>query len=278
MRRSILACVSSTSSDGIPDLTWLMELADRAAAEGSGVVAAGFGQPGAGGEPKGRTGDWVTRTDRESELAIRDLLAGATPDIPVLGEEGGGTVGARYWAVDPLDGTTNFLLGFPVVAVSVALVQDGRPVVGAIRAPILGLSFTAARGAGAWCAGARLHVSDREPGRAVVATALPFRERTLLPGYLPVLEAVFARVEDIRRAGAAALDLAWVAAGVFDGYFELNLSPWDVAAGALLVEEAGGVATDWDGGPGYLGGDVLAGSPRTHPVLLGAASLGGRPR
>jgi myo-inositol-1(or 4)-monophosphatase len=111
-----------------------------------------------------------------------------------------------------------------------------------------------------------------------VATALPFRDRTLLPRYLPVLKGVFGRVEDVRRPGAAALDLAWTAAGVFDGYFELNLSAWDVAAGALLVEEAGGVVTDWEGGPGYIGGDILAGSPQTHAVLLDATTRAGRPR
>jgi myo-inositol-1(or 4)-monophosphatase len=220
----------------------------------------------------------VTEVDRESEAAIRSVLEDATPDVPVLGEEGGGSSGQRYWVVDPLDGTTNFLLGFPVVAISIALVQDGQPVVAVVRGPMLGLSFSAVRGGGAWSGRDSLHVSEREPDRAVVATALPFRDRTLLPRYMPVLEAVFAGVEDIRRPGAAALDLAWVAAGVFDGYFELNLSVWDVAAGALLVEEAGGVVTDWEGGSAYLSGDVLAGSPRTHPVLLEAATRGGRPR
>ena len=117
-----------------------------------------------------------------------------------------------------------------------------------------------------------MRVSERPVARAIVATALPFRDRSILPRYLPVLEAVFDRVEDIRRPGAAALDLAWVAAGVFDGYFELNLSVWDVAAGALLVQEAGGVVTDWDGGSNYLSGNVMAGSPATHAVLLAAAA------
>lgn len=107
-----------------------------------------------------------------------------------------------------------------------------------------------------------------------MATALPFRESRLLPRNLPVLQAVFDRIEDTRRAGAAALDLAWVAAGVFDGYFELNQSEWDVAAGALLVEEAGGVVTDWEGGRKYLSGNVIAGSPATHAVLLEAARTG----
>jgi myo-inositol-1(or 4)-monophosphatase len=258
-------------------LTSMLETAERAASEGAGIVISHFGQRGARGESKGRIGDWVTEVDRQSEAAIRSVLKGATPDIPIQGEEEGGSVGERYWVVDPLDGTTNFLLGFPVVAISIALVEAGRPVVALVRGPMLGLSFSAIRGAGAWNAGDPLRVSERTPGRAVVATALPFRDRTLLPRYMPVLEAVFAGVEDVRRAGAAALDLAWVAAGVFDGYFELNLSPWDVAAGALLVEESGGVVTDWQGGSAYLYGDVLAGSPRTHPVLLEAARAG-RPR
>jgi myo-inositol-1(or 4)-monophosphatase len=258
-------------------LVSLLEVAELAATEGARIVVSRFGQPGARGESKGRTGDWVTEVDRQSEAAIRSVLERATPDVPILGEEEGGSAGECYWVVDPLDGTTNFLLGFPVVAISIALVEAGRPIVAVVRAPILDLSFSATRGGGAWSGGDPLRVSEREPGRAVVATALPFRVRTLLARYMAVLEMVFAGVEDIRRPGAAALDLAWVAAGVFDGYFELNLSPWDVAAGALLVEESGGVVTDWKGGPAYLTGDVLAGSPRTHPVLLKAARAG-RPR
>ena len=103
-----------------------------------------------------------------------------------------------------------------------------------------------------------------------MATALPFRQSPLLPRYLRALEAAFGRIEDIRRAGSASLDLAWTAAGVFDGYFELNQSEWDVAAGALLVEEAGGVVTDWEGGSEYLAGNVIAGSPATHAALLDA--------
>jgi len=254
------------------DSRQLLRQAEEAAALGGRIVASRFGRPGAHVEAKGRTGDGVSTVDRESEAAIRDFLQHATPDISVLAEEGGGRRGEAYWAVDPLDGTTNFLLGFPVVAVSVALVQDEQPSVAAVRAPLLGLSFSAARGRGAWCDGDRMRVSERPVARAIVATALPFRDRSILPRYLPVLEAVFDRVEDIRRPGAAALDLAWVAAGVFDGYFELNLSVWDVAAGALLVQEAGGAVTDWDGGSNYLSGNVMAGSPATHAVLLAAAA------
>jgi myo-inositol-1(or 4)-monophosphatase len=256
------------------DLTSFQRIAEAAAAEGSAIVARRFGRIGVTPELKGRVGDWVTSVDRESEAAIRASLERATPGIPIMAEEGGGERGPRYWAVDPLDGTTNFLLGFPVVAVSVALVTNGRSEVAAIRAPLLDLAFSATRGRGARCGGRLLEVSDREPSRAIVAMALPFRNRALFPRYLAALEAVFESTEDVRRAGAAALDLAWVAAGVFDGYFELDLSEWDIAAGALLVEEAGGVVTDWEGGPNYLSGNVIAGSPATHAVLLEAARKG----
>jgi myo-inositol-1(or 4)-monophosphatase len=221
-------------------------------------------------------GDYVTEVDRESEAAIRDVLRRATPDIPILGEETGGDVAAEYWAVDPLDGTRNFLLGFPVVGVSVALVRDGRPQAAAVLAPFLGLSFSAARGLGATSKGGPVRVSARPPGEAIVATGFPFRRKERLAEYLPAFEHVLRRAEDLRRAGAASLDLAWVAAGVFDGFFELGLSVWDVAAGALLVEEAGGTVTDWGGGREYLAGDILAGSPATHPLLLEAAFPDGK--
>ncbi len=223
-------------------------------------------------ERKG-AGDYVTEVDRTSERAIAGALAEATPGIPVLGEEGGGAVGDRYWVVDPLDGTTNFLHGFPVVGVSVALVEDGRPTVGVVHAPFLGETYSGARGQGAALARSsgpplRLHVSDRPPETAVVGTGFPFRRKELLPRYLAAFRRCLERFEDLRRPGAASLDLAWVAAGVFEGFFELALSPWDVAAGALLIEEAGGVVTDWTGGAGYLSGDILAGSPAVHRALL----------
>jgi len=263
------------------DIARALAVAEEAAGVGAAVVARWQGERAAGSELKG-AGDYVTAVDRESEEAIRAFLGRATPEVPVVGEEEGGRRGPTYWAVDPLDGTTNYLLGFPVVAVSVALVHDGRPVAGAVRAPFLGLAFSAARGAGAWAGGAsagggaggrnRLSVSGRPLQRAVVAMAYPFRNKALMARYGPALDRVRAEVEDLRRAGAASLDLAWVAAGVFDGYFELNLSEWDVAAGALMVEEAGGVVTDWDGGPGYLRGEILAGSPATHAALLAAAA------
>jgi myo-inositol-1(or 4)-monophosphatase len=222
-------------------------------------------------------GDYVTETDRASERAIAEVLRRETPDIPVVGEESGGSAGDRWWVVDPLDGTTNFIHRFPAVAVSVALVVEGRPVAGAVHGPFLGETYVAARGHGARALRSdgteeRLAVSERPPDRAVVGTGFPFRRKDLLPRYLATMEEALARFEDLRRPGSAALDLAWVAAGVFDGFFELALNAWDVAAGGLLIEEAGGVVTDWDGGPGWLSGDILAGPPDVHAELLRLAA------
>jgi myo-inositol-1(or 4)-monophosphatase len=254
----------------VPDLPSLLAAADEAARAGGRIVLEGAGR--ALPEHKG-AGDYVTAIDRASEEAIRSVLSRATPDIPVVGEETGGEPGEQWWVVDPLDGTTNFLHRFPAVAVSVALVEAGRPVVGVVHAPFLDETFLAARGGGARRTrsdGATevLAVSHRSVERAVVGTGFPFRRKDLLPRYLETFRRAFERFEDLRRPGAAALDLAWVAAGVFEGFFELALHPWDVAAGALLIEEAGGVVSDWSGGPDYLSGDILAGSPAVHAGLL----------
>ncbi len=215
-------------------------------------------------------GDYVTEVDRSAEqAAIRILRAGA-PDIAILAEESGGTPRERMWVIDPVDGTTNFVRRYPVVGVSVALVEDGRPVVGAVAAPLLGESWSAAEGAGAVDGnGNRLAVSTH-PGAGVVATGFPFRRKERLPRYLPVMTAALERFEDLRRAGAASLDLAYVAAGSFDGYFELGLGLWDIAAGALLVREAGGVVTDWTGDADavFVSGDILAGTPAWHAAML----------
>jgi myo-inositol-1(or 4)-monophosphatase len=219
-------------------------------------------------------GDYVTEADRASERAIGEVLRGAAPGIPVVGEElGGDETRDRFWLVDPLDGTTNFVHGFPVVGVSVALLEDGRPVAGAVHAPFLGETWSAARGLGAAEAnGDTLQVSDRPPEKAVVGTGFPFRSKHRLDEYLAVFVPAFRRFEDLRRPGAVCLDLAWVASGVFDGFFELGLGDYDVAAGGLLVEEAGGLVTDWTGGPGYLSGDILAGPPQVHAELARLAS------
>lgn len=274
----------------LPDeLERARDLAVRAALEGGRVLRevwhaweAGRGDGGPAREVQEKaSGDYVTEVDRRAERAIGSLLRAEAPDVDVVGEELGGEVGGAvdqrsgsFWLVDPLDGTTNFFHGLPVFGVSVALMEEGRPVAGAVHAPVLGLTFSGARGPGASGGGRPLRVSSRDPATAVVATGFPFRVKDRLPQYERLLRPALRRFEDLRRPGAASLDLAWVAAGILDGFFELGLSPWDVAAGGLLVEEAGGVVTGWDGGPDYLSGDILAGNPAVHAVLL---DLAGQP-
>jgi myo-inositol-1(or 4)-monophosphatase len=251
------------------------EVAMRAALTG-GAVVLGADQR-RDGSAKGLPGDYVTATDLASEHAIRAYLASATPGVPMVGEEdGGATAGGPYWLVDPLDGTTNFMHGFPVVGVSVALIEDGRAVAGCVHGPFLCATYLGTRGQGAFSIGldgarTRLRVSERGATQAVVATGFPFRHKDLMPRYLRMFESALGAFEDLRRPGAAAMDLAWVAAGVFDGFFELALSPWDVAAGGLLVQEAGGVVTDWEGDDDFLPGTILAGSAAVHEQLRGLA-------
>lgn len=234
---------------------------------------AGLPRPGGAVELKGR-GDYVTATDRRSETAILEVLAREAPGIAVLAEEGGGMRASTMWAVDPLDGTTNFTRGLPSVGISVALIEDRKPVAAVVLAPFLGLEFTATQGHGAFRNGERLPRHRRlDAGAAVVATGFPFRNKALLERYLPVMHAALVRFEDLRRAGAAALDLAWTAASTFDGFFELGLNTWDVAGGALLVLEAGGRVTDWSGGDTWIEtGNILAGAPAVHEALLELAA------
>jgi myo-inositol-1(or 4)-monophosphatase len=261
------------------DLEAMRETALAAAVAGADVVRREWAST-VRADPKGLPGDWLTRVDLASEAAIGAFLASATPEISMQGEEGGGAAEGLRWVVDPLDGTTNFVHRFPAVGVSVALVQDDRPVAAAIVAPLLGDAWHAARGAGAtWvppgeAAPVACRVSERPVGQAVVGTGFPFRRKERLDRYLPAFERALRTFEDLRRPGAACLDLAWVASGVLEGFFELALGPWDVAAGILLIEEAGGVVTDWGGGPDALAGDILAGSPGVHDELLRIAGEG----
>ncbi len=251
------------------DLDALLDAARRAAVAGSEIVLDAFGDA-ANVRAKG-PGDWVSDTDTASEHAIRAVLQHSAPDLAFFGEETGGERADVGWFVDPLDGTANFVHGFPVVGVSVALVADGRPVVGVVHAPMLGRVYSARLGGGAFCDGRPIRVAERPVEEAICATGFPFRaKRDRLPEYFPVFERALMTFEDLRRAGSASLDLSWTAAGVFDGYFEQALGTWDVAAGALLVREAGGVVTDWQGDDrAWLhSGDIVAAPPHVHQRIL----------
>lgn len=216
--------------------------------------------------------DFVSEADRRAEEAIVRRIRQAHPDHRILSEEAGlvtGGAGELQWIVDPLDGTTNFLQGLPIYGVSLACREGDVLVAAVISDPQGGHVYTASRGGGAYRDGLRLRVSGR-PGLegAFLATGYPFKARETLDTYLDLFRGVFLEAKAIRRCGAAALDLANTAAGVFDGFFEFRLSPWDIAAGALLIREAGGVVTDLDGGDRFLEtGNVLAGSEGVHGQL-----------
>jgi myo-inositol-1(or 4)-monophosphatase len=255
------------------DYRELLASAERAARAGGSIVRDHFGRLVSVREKS--PGDWVSEADLASEQAIRTMLTRESA-LPVFGEEAGGDEFDTGWLVDPLDGTSNFVHGFDAVGVSIGLIENGVPVVGVVHAPLLDRTFCAARGVGAFRDERPLRVADRAPVQAIVATGFPFRHKDLLPVYEPAFAAALRAFEDLRRAGSASLDLCWTAEGVFDGYFELALGSWDVAAGGIIVREAGGVVTDWRGDDrAWLrSGNVLAGPPEVHDVLLAITSSG----
>jgi myo-inositol-1(or 4)-monophosphatase len=215
--------------------------------------------------------DFVSVIDKSAERAIIDTLAAKYPGHAFKAEESGEAGTSRYtWVIDPLDGTTNFLQGIPYYCVSIALQIDDTIAVGVIYDPTSGRLFTATRGHGAFLDGVRIHVSGR-PGltEAVVGTGIPFRDWSYLDDYLASLRVIMQRCAGIRRPGAAALDLASVSAGWIDGHWEKGLNAWDMAAGSLLIQEAGGVVTTFNGSAAFLNsGQVLAGAPGVHAELL----------
>lgn len=249
----------------------LLAVAIEAARAGGEILRRWFGDSSLDVRAKTEN-DFVTLADRESEEAVLAILGEKFPEHRILSEEAGYTGGESSefeWIVDPLDGTTNFLQGLPTYAVSIACQQGGRMRVAAILAPERGDLYTATLGGGAHWNGQPLRVSDRHGLKgAFLATGYPFRAKSALDLYLRVFRDIFLEARAIRRCGAAALDLAYTAAGVFDGFFEFRLSAWDVAAGALLIEEAGGVVTDLDGGRDFLRtGNLLAGAPGVQQGL-----------
>ena len=221
---------------------------------------------------KGRH-DFVTEVDKAAERIISDILLAGEPGSTILGEEfspGAESGRGLVWVVDPLDGTTNFLHGLPWYAVSVAAAVDGRLEAGVIVHVPAGERYTARRGGGAWKGAERLAVSAIEdPAFALVGTGFPFKDTEALDQYAAQFARVAAGTSGIRRPGAAALDLADVAMGRYDGFWEQWLGAWDMAAGTLLVREAGGVVTDFSGQDiGIEAGPVVAGNPALHAWLL----------
>jgi myo-inositol-1(or 4)-monophosphatase len=216
--------------------------------------------------------DFVTEVDRTAERMIAELVLAAEPDAQIVGEELSPKIVTQglVWIVDPLDGTTNFLHDFPSYAVSIAAAVDGVVEAGVVHHITRNEVYTASRGAGAWVGSRRLKVSAIEnPGFALIGTGFPFKDESRLEEYQVQFGRVAVAASGIRRPGSAALDLAEVAAGRFDGFWEQHLSAWDMAAGSLLIREAGGAVTDFTGrdiGIEHTG--VVAGNPAIHRWLL----------
>ena len=220
-------------------------------------------------DQKGKN-DFASEVDRMAEREIINIIKTAYPEHSILAEESGVHKGNDFvWVIDPLDGTTNFLHGFPQYAVSIALKHKGRIEVGVVYDPLRDELFTAKRGGGAMLNNRRLRVTAQNSLKgALIGTGFPFKTQQHLDAYLGMFRAVTIDAAGIRRAGSAALDLAYLAAGRLDGFWEIGLMEWDMAAGILLVKEAGGVITDFSFNDKYLeSGNVIAASPKMHQLL-----------
>ena len=243
-----------------------------AAARSAGkVIAAHFRRLPASAVRRKGVNDFVTRADLEAEAAIRRILAERCPGHGILAEESGGAAAGEWlWVIDPLDGTTNFIRGIPQFAVSLALLHGGRPQVGIVYDPLSQDLFHALAGRGAFLNGRPIAVSATDDlAAALGATGFPFKAPELRPAYAGAFAALMGRCQDMRRCGAAALDLAHVACGRYDFFWEAHLLPWDFLAGKLLVEEAGGRSGDFTGKElGLRSGTVLAANPLLFPALV----------
>ncbi len=250
--------------------TFLSAAIDAARAAGDVIRAGAMNRASLDIERK-TVNDFVSVIDKEAERVIIDMLAAQFPDHAFKAEESGDAGTSRYtWVIDPLDGTTNFLHGIPYYCVSIALQIDDTVVVGVVFDPTSGRLFTATRGHGAFLDGIRIHVSGR-PGldEAVLGTGLPFKDWHYLDDYLASLRVIMQRCAGIRRPGAVALDLAYVSAGWTDGHWEKGLNAWDVGAGSLLVQEAGGVVSTFTGNRAFLNsGQIVVGTPGVHAALV----------
>lgn len=220
-------------------------------------------------ETKGKN-DFVSEVDRQAEAEIIKILHQAYPDHSILAEENGSFEGNEYqWIIDPLDGTTNYLHGFPVFAVSIALAFGNDLLHAVVYDPLRDELFTATKGDGAMLNNRRLRTTNKKDiTGSLLGTGFPFKDQQHLEVYLETFKALFPDSAGIRRAGSAAIDLAYVAAGRLDGFWEIGLNPWDMAAGALLVSEAGGVCSDFSGGTDFLAtGNIIAGGLGVHGAI-----------
>lgn len=250
-----------------------LETAVRAAKAAGQITLARFGELSAADIMAKESKDFVTEVDKACEAAISSIITASFPLDSLLCEEGTLADGSsgRTWIVDPLDGTLNFIHSFPVFSISIALRgADGDLCCGVVYQPVLDELFTAEKGAGAFLNGKPIHVSSRSDKESfLIGTGLPFKEYHYIEGYVGMLKDVIRDSAGIRRAGSAAIDLAYTACGRFDGFWEYKLYPWDFSAGVLLVREAGGTVTDFSGKDDvFATQSIIAGNSTTHPMLL----------
>jgi myo-inositol-1(or 4)-monophosphatase len=253
-------------------LSSLLETAVTGARLSGDIIIKNLGHLSAGDVRTKQAFDFVTKVDKWSESVIMQTIRKKFPNHLFLSEEGlqQEETDDYRWIIDPLDGTTNYIHGYPVFSVSIALEYKRKIILGVIFDPLRDELFHAVKGRGAFLNNKPAQVSAvNNLANSLVATGFPFRKRDMIGPYLEAFKRVFSVVSDIRRAGSAAIDLAYIAVGRVEGFFELNLSPWDVAAGSLLITEAGGIITDFGGGGKYLStGNIVAGSGHLHGEIL----------
>ncbi len=251
----------------------MLNIAVRAARNAGQVIVKAFSQPENIEAMQKGSNDFVTNVDRDAEAAIIHTIKKSYPEHGIIGEESGEIAGTNpdyQWIIDPLDGTTNFVKGIPHFAVSIALRVKGRTEQAVVYDPIRDELFTATRGSGAQLNGYRIRTGKaKDLSGTVLATGFPFKQKHQIEPYQKMFHALFLECADIRRAGSAALDLAYVAAGRVDGFWEMGLKPWDTAAGELLAKEAGAIVTDFVGGHNYEhSGNLVVGNPRVVKEML----------
>lgn len=253
----------------------MLNIAVRAARKAGNLIAKSYETPDAVEASQKGSNDFVTNVDRDTEHLIIETIRKSYPQHTIISEECGELLGEDHeiqWVIDPLDGTTNFIKRLPHFSVSIAVRIKGRTEVAVVYDPMRNELYTATRGQGAQLNGYRLRTSQaKDLNGTILATGFPFKVKHHAATYIKMVDKLFTQCADFRRTGSAALDLAYVAAGRVDGFFEIGLKPWDFAAGELLVREAGGLVTDFVGGHGYLAsGNVVAGNLRVVKSLLGA--------
>ncbi|MEA1064327.1 inositol-1-monophosphatase [Erwinia sp. HR93] len=251
----------------------MLNIAIRAARKAGNFIAKNYETPDAVETSQKGSNDFVTNIDKGAERIIIETIHKSYPQHSIISEEAGELPGEDLdvqWVIDPLDGTTNFVKRLPHFAVSIAVRIKGRTEVAVVYDPMRNELFSAVRGQGAQLNGYRLRGSSaRDLEGTVLATGFPFKAKQHSAAYMATVTKFFTRCADFRRTGSAALDLAWLAAGRVDGYFEIGLRPWDFAAGELLVREAGGLVCDFTGGHNYLtSGNIVAGNPRVVKNML----------